>query len=124
MGTAYQESGHPLGVQNASEEQFMAFAAWLGQQREELSGVLSALRQVDTLRWVSAAGNAFRATLEERRRDLLHAMDSVEPARTAAVLHSAWLASERRRQALERSRQPGGASVDGLTGLAVHYEGR
>lgn len=123
MDTAHLESGYPLGVQDGSEERFLALAAWLGRQQEELSPVLSALRQADALHWVSAAGNAFRATLEEQRCDLLRAVDSLEEARTAAALHAAWLASERRRRALEAQRQPG-SPVPGLAGFAVHYEGR
>jgi|GEM_PF-2310804 len=109
--------------QDGAEERFLALAAWLGQQRDEVSSALSSVRQVDGVRWESAAGAAFRAALEERRRGLVRANGALEAARSALVLQAAWLASLRCGPSAEPVRRPGTVS-SGHAGPSVHYEGR
>lgn len=124
MDAAYWSHGLAHGGQGGAGAEFLALALWLGGQREELSAALAALRKAGGLRWDSAAGNAYRIAVEERRRSLLKAGEALEAARTALALHAA-IADQASRgrgaTAVEAHRHDG---ADAGLAPSVHYEGR
>ncbi|MDQ0710327.1 hypothetical protein QFZ52_002979 [Arthrobacter woluwensis] len=125
MDAVHQRSANPRGGQGDAGAGLVELALWIGRQRDELTTALAALRQAGGLGWASAAGNAYRTALEERRRSLLRAGEAMEAARTALMLlysYSSAVSSSGGRGPASALR-PGGAA-DGDTGPAIHYEGR
>ncbi|WFR84026.1 hypothetical protein [Arthrobacter sp. Y-9] len=124
MDAVHQRFVNPRGGQGDAGAGLVELALWIGRQRDELSTALVALRQAGGLSWASAAGNAYRTALEERRRSLLRAGEAMEAARTALMLqYSSSSAVSSGGSGPAVARRPGGGA-DGDTGPAVHYEGR
>lgn len=125
MDAVHQRSLNPRGGQGDAGAGLVELALWIGRQRDELSMALVALRQAGGLSWASAAGNAYRTALEERRRSLLRAGEAMDAARTALMLQysSSSAVSSGGGRGPAAARRAGG-SADGDTGPAIHYEGR
>ncbi|MEZ2372700.1 hypothetical protein [Arthrobacter sp. RCC_34] len=126
MDSAYQGSGLlPGGRGGPDAAGFLALALWLGGQRDELSAALAALRQAGNLHWDSAAGNAYRMALEERRRSLLRAGEALEAARAALALHASLADSPPRVRGMAAVQAvPGDGGLGAGSTPSVHYEGR
>lgn len=125
MDWAYQRSGLLSDGRAGHDAGFLALALWLGGQRDELSAALAALREAGNLHWDSAAGNAYRMALEERRRSLLRAGEALEAARAALALHASIADSPPRGRAVapvQTVLQNRGIGAESTP--SIHYEGR